>query len=252
MKTILSTIFSTLREIIENEEKINELYTKLNTLINKIKKTEEKENFETIINGEKDFDEELDKETSIIIQYLSKSIHHYLNQNYKVAIESIKKLIILNTNKKNISSISYYMLGEYTLEIENNVQLSLQYFNNSIENNEYFLHPLEKRSIIYMMYFKEYNQSLKDVTALISMNPKIAKFYFSRGYLLENKMNKIKDGLEDYSIAIKLDKKFSQCYYYRGLLFQNKMKNIKKAKKDFSIAIKLDPKNSLSTLINNC
>jgi predicted Zn-dependent protease len=86
---------------------------------------------------------------------------------------------------------------------------------------------------------KDWDQALKRTEEAIRLQPKEARFYITKGQLL-NRNHKNKQALSAFNSAIKLDPGYFQAHLRRGLLY-NKMQQYKNAEADLSTSHRLLP-----------
>ena len=127
------------------------------------------------------------------------------------------------------------------MDIEGKLANQIELLEKVIRIDSAYLPAIEDLAYIYIYDQPNFllSKTLLDKVEKDSLNPKFARIYAVRGYLL-NQNNFYQEALIDLNIAIKLDSSNSDFYYNRGLVHNN-LKNYSLAINDYTKALNINP-----------
>lgn len=176
-------------------------------------------------------------------KYYLKSKLYFENNNYRLALKYINKVIKIEPNNSDNyynRALIYIYLKEYNKAIKDlDISINLSPFDDAFFNYGFCLKRLNK-----------FNESIIYFTKAINLMPSDSKYYFNRAVSYE-KLNKYDIAINDYSKAIDLDPKFIEAYINRGNLYEEK-KEWEKALNDYMKAYAIDSSDfELLSIITN-
>ena len=132
---------------------------------------------------------------------------------YDGALEDIKKLFELNTDKEYL-----YMYYDNLGLIKSNIgehDDAIANFNKSIELNNKYDNVYNNRGSTYLL-LEKYDEAIKDFNRAIKLNDKFKWAYLNRG-ITKNKLGQYNKAIKDFDKVIEIDYHYKEAYLNRGI-----------------------------------
>jgi tetratricopeptide (TPR) repeat protein len=191
------------------------------------------------------FNEQINQNGNIPVNYLYKGIFESLTKQYNKAIDDFDKTIKLD--ERNLPA---YFMRAYTRAqmVEAIEKLKLAEQSTGLDNVLLDLSPVvsKQKSIT----IEAYNDVLSDYTVVIYMNPDFIFAYYNRGNIY-CKTEKYFQAIEEYNKAIAIEPEFAEAYYNRGLV-KILLNDVEGGAKDLSKAGELGIENAYNVIKRYC
>ena len=155
------------------------------------------------------FNEKIKNNTNESLNFLSRGIFFFLDNDYARSLNDLKKSIDLND--KNL--LSYFarancrmkMTDQFEQLRQNSDAIKITLKNDPMKTNETLVETVT-----------DYNDILSDYATCTSLNPNFAFAWFNQSYV-KCKLHNYEGALDDLNKAIDIEKDFAEAYFNRGL-----------------------------------
>lgn len=159
-------------------------------------------------------------------------------------VKELKNLELdLEKKREEANKLTYFDYFRRGTECLDNKQfdLSIKFFDKSIELNNNFVPAYNNQGISYFKQGKYY-KAIEDYNKAIDLNPEESGLYSNRGNAY-SKLEHYNEAIEDYNKAIELNPNNLDVYFNRGNAYSKAMQ-YNKAIKDYSKVIELNSNDS--------
>ncbi|MEI8112457.1 MAG: tetratricopeptide repeat protein [Bacteroidia bacterium] len=155
------------------------------------------------------FNEKIRSNSNESLNFLSRGIFYFLDNDYARSLNDLKKSIDLND--KNL--LAYFARANCQMKMTDQ-------FEQIRQNSDAIKIPLKndpkKNKDIMVETVTDYNDILNDYATCISLNPNFAFAWFNQSYV-KCKLHNYEGALADLNKAIDIEKDFAEAYFNRGL-----------------------------------
>ena len=155
------------------------------------------------------FNEKIKNNSNESLNYLSRGIFYFLDNDYSHSMNDLEKSIELND--KNL--LAYFarancrmkMADQFEQLKQNTDVIKMPLKNDQVKNNETVVETVS-----------DYNDVLSDYATCIKLNPKFAFAWYNQSFV-KCKLHDYSGALADLNKAIEIEKDFAEAYLNRGL-----------------------------------